>query len=52
VAELDLVRPNGLVVLGGTAGKALYGSSLRVGETRGSRFVADLVVAAALLGPP
>jgi DNA polymerase len=35
VAELAVVRPTGVVVLGGTAGKALYGSSFRVGETRG-----------------
>jgi uracil-DNA glycosylase len=35
VAELELVRPAGVVLLGGTAGKALYGSSFRVGETRG-----------------
>jgi len=35
VAELHLVRPRGVVVLGGTAGKALFGSSFRVGETRG-----------------
>jgi DNA polymerase len=35
LAELALVRPQGVVVLGGTAGKALYGSSFRVGETRG-----------------
>jgi uracil-DNA glycosylase family protein len=35
VAELGVVRPTGVVVLGGTAGKALYGSSFRVGETRG-----------------
>jgi len=35
VAELALVRPRGVVVLGGTAGKALFGSSFRVGETRG-----------------
>ena len=34
-AELDLVRPTGVVLLGGTAGKALYGSSFRVGEARG-----------------
>ncbi|MFD7077414.1 UdgX family uracil-DNA binding protein [Nocardioides sp. NPDC059952] len=34
-AELDLVRPAGIVLLGGTAGKALYGSSFRVGEARG-----------------
>jgi uracil-DNA glycosylase family protein len=36
VAELSLVRPRGVVVLGGTAGKALYGSSFRVGESRGT----------------
>lgn len=35
VAELDLVRPTGVVLLGATAGKALYGSSFRVGESRG-----------------
>jgi uracil-DNA glycosylase family protein len=35
VAELALVRPRGVVVLGGTAGKALFGSSFRVGEARG-----------------
>ena len=35
VAELDVVRPTGVVLLGGTAGKAVYGSSFRVGETRG-----------------
>lgn len=34
-AELDAVRPRGLVVLGGTAGKALFGSSFRVGDRRG-----------------
>ena len=37
VAELNLVRPVGLVVLGATAGKAVYGASFRVGATRGSR---------------
>jgi uracil-DNA glycosylase len=35
LAELELVRPTGVLLLGGTAGKALYGSSFRVGETRG-----------------
>jgi DNA polymerase len=35
VAELELVRPRGVVLLGGTAGKALYGASFRVGESRG-----------------
>ncbi|MEV6734271.1 MULTISPECIES: UdgX family uracil-DNA binding protein [unclassified Streptomyces] len=33
--ELRLVGPEVLVVLGGTAGKALLGSSFRVGEQRG-----------------
>ncbi|MFF5703632.1 UdgX family uracil-DNA binding protein [Streptomyces sp. NPDC012794] len=33
--ELRLVDPEVLVVLGGTAGKALLGSSFRVGERRG-----------------
>jgi uracil-DNA glycosylase family protein len=37
VAELDLVQPAGLVVLGATAGRAMYGSSFKVGETRGQR---------------
>lgn len=35
VAELDVVRPTGVLVLGGTAGKALYGPGFRVGEARG-----------------
>jgi uracil-DNA glycosylase len=35
VAELGVVRPTGVIVLGGTAGKALYGPSFRVGEARG-----------------
>jgi uracil-DNA glycosylase len=35
VAELSLVRPRGVVLLGGTAGKALFGSTYRVGESRG-----------------
>jgi uracil-DNA glycosylase family protein len=37
VAELALVRPRGVVVLGGTAGKALFGPSFRVGQMRGRR---------------
>lgn len=36
VAELDVVRPTGVVLLGGTAGKAVYGSSFRVGAVRGT----------------
>ncbi len=35
VAELALVKPQGIVLLGGTAGQAIYGSKFRVGETRG-----------------
>lgn len=35
LAELDLVHPTGVVLLGGTAGKAVYGSGFRVGEARG-----------------
>jgi DNA polymerase len=34
-AELRLVRPVGVVLLGGTAGKAVYGSTFKVGESRG-----------------
>jgi uracil-DNA glycosylase family protein len=34
-AELELVRPSGVVLLGGTAGKAVYGAAFRVGEARG-----------------
>ncbi len=34
-AELDSIRPELVVALGGTAGKALLGSSFRVGEHRG-----------------
>jgi uracil-DNA glycosylase len=36
-AELGLVRPEGVVLLGGTAGKALFGASFKVGEVRGTR---------------
>ncbi|WP_225835328.1 UdgX family uracil-DNA binding protein [Streptomyces sp. NK08204] len=35
-AELALVEPELIVVLGASAGKALLGSSFRVGETRGT----------------
>jgi len=34
-AELEMVHPAGVVLLGATAGKALYGSGFRVGEARG-----------------
>jgi uracil-DNA glycosylase len=36
VAELRELRPAGVVLLGGTAGKALYGSKFRVGDARGT----------------
>jgi DNA polymerase len=36
-AELALLRPEGVVLLGSTAGRAVFGSSFRVGEMRGSR---------------
>jgi uracil-DNA glycosylase family protein len=35
VAELAQLRPSGVVVLGGTAGKLVFGSSFRVGDMRG-----------------
>ena len=35
VAEFSVLRPIGVVLLGGTAGKAVYGSSFRVGKARG-----------------
>jgi uracil-DNA glycosylase len=37
LAELDLVRPRGVVLLGATAGAAVYGASFRVGSSRGHR---------------
>ena len=37
VAELDMVQPLGVVLLGATAGQAIYGSTFRVGESRGRR---------------
>ena len=35
LAELDVVRPNGVVLLGATAGQALNGPGFRIGEQRG-----------------
>jgi uracil-DNA glycosylase family protein len=35
VAELRELRPAGVVLLGGTAGKLVFGASFKVGETRG-----------------
>src|SRR5215210_2228049 len=37
LAELDLVQPRGAVLLGATAGQAVFGASFRVGATRGQR---------------
>jgi DNA polymerase len=37
VAEVDMVRPRGVVLLGATAGSAVYGSGFRVGAERGRR---------------
>jgi DNA polymerase len=34
-AELGLVRPDGVVLLGATAGSAVYGASFRLGSVRG-----------------
>jgi uracil-DNA glycosylase len=41
-AELDVVRPTALVLLGATAGKALLGSSFRLGEARGRPIESEL----------
>ena len=35
LAELELVEPTGVVLLGATAGAALYGASFRLGPNRG-----------------
>jgi uracil-DNA glycosylase len=37
LSELNLLRPEGVVVLGATAGVSLFGSSFRVGAMRGRR---------------
>ena len=36
-AELDVVRPRGVTLLGATAAKAVFGASFRVTDSRGSR---------------
>jgi uracil-DNA glycosylase len=41
-AELDVVRPRALVLLGATAGKALLGSSFRLADARGKPIESDL----------
>jgi DNA polymerase len=37
LAELELVRPEGVVLLGATAGTAVHGPSFRIGKDRGVR---------------
>jgi uracil-DNA glycosylase len=41
-AELDVVKPKALVLLGATAGKALLGSGFRLSEARGRPIESDL----------
>jgi uracil-DNA glycosylase len=41
-AELDAVRPEALVILGATAGKALLGPRFRIGDVRGRAIDSDL----------
>lgn len=50
-AEFRVLRPKGVVVLGGTAGKLVFGSSFKVGETRG-RLVPWPESTLALANPP
>jgi uracil-DNA glycosylase family 4 len=47
-AELDVVKPTALLLLGATAGKALLGESFRLTQSRGQPLdcdLAELVVA-------
>jgi uracil-DNA glycosylase family protein len=37
LAELDVVRPRGVVLLGSTAGQSVYGAAFRVTASRGQR---------------
>src|ERR1700712_91325 len=41
-AELRVVKPDALVVLGATAGKALFGSKFRIRDARGQALESDL----------
>jgi DNA polymerase len=50
VAEFSVLRPEGVVLLGGTAGKAVYGTAFRVGEMRGR--LADWPERFPLTNPP
>src|SRR6185312_9606460 len=47
-AELEAVRPIGLLALGATAGKTLFGSKVRVGKDRGRLLESPLAPLAAL----
>jgi DNA polymerase len=47
-AELEAVHPVGLVALGATAGKALFGPKVRVGKDRGRLLESSLAPCAAL----
>jgi uracil-DNA glycosylase len=47
-AELEAVKPTGLLALGATAGKALFGSSVRVTRDRGRLIDSPLAPVAAL----
>jgi uracil-DNA glycosylase len=41
-AEIEIVRPEAIVLLGATAGKALFGSSFRLRDARGRPLDSDL----------
>lgn len=41
-AEIELVRPEAIVLLGATAGKALLGSKFKLSDSRGRRLDSDL----------
>ena len=51
-AELEAVRPTGLIALGSTAAKALFGSSVRVTRDRGRLLESPLAPIAALTMHP
>ena len=53
MAEIDMVRPEAIVLLGATAGKAVYGPAFRVGESRGQRLEwPDAIGGTAVRHPP
>jgi len=52
-AELDVIRPEALVILGATAGKALLGSRFRLTDQRGRPLESDLApLVLATIHPP